>query len=105
MVPRNKPKIAAAYALAAQYMGFRIFITDAGSAPAEGHIPLEMIKAVRSAITIPYIVAGGVRTPDQAKSVMKAGADIIQVGTAFEHENAVAKVKAMVDAVRAGAKR
>lgn len=104
-IPRNKPKLAAAYAMAAQYMGFRFFISDAGSAPAEGHIPLEMIKTVRSSIDIPYIVAGGVRTPEQAKSVMKAGADIIQVGTAFEHENAVAKVKEMVKAVREGAKK
>ncbi|MBN1169518.1 geranylgeranylglyceryl/heptaprenylglyceryl phosphate synthase [Candidatus Micrarchaeota archaeon] len=105
LIPRKKPKIAAAYALAAEYMGFRFFITDAGSAPAEGHIPLEMIRAVRSAISIPYVVAGGIKTPDQAKSVMRAGADIIQVGTAFEHENAVAKVKEMVKAVREGAKK
>ncbi len=103
-IPRTKPKIAAAYAMAAEYMGFRIFITDAGSNPENGHIPLEMISAVKSSISIPYIVAGGVRTPDQAKSVMKAGADIIQVGTAFEKENAISKVKAMVKAVREGKK-
>jgi len=104
-IPRSRPKLAAAYALAAQYMGFRFFITDAGSAPAEGHIPLEMIKAVRSVIDMPYIVAGGIRTPEEAKSVIRAGGDIIQVGTAFEHENSVRKIKDMVKAVREGAKR
>jgi len=103
-IPRAKPKIAAAYGLAAQYMGFRFFITDAGSNPESGHIPLEMVSAVKSAISIPYIAAGGIRTPDQAKAVIKAGADIIQVGTAFEKENSIQKIKDMVKAVREGAK-
>ena len=104
-VPRAKPKIAAAYALAAQYMGFRFLLTDAGSNPAEGHIPLEMIKAVSSVIEIPYIVGGGIRTPAEAKNVVKAGADIIQVGTAFEKKGGVEAVKEFVKAVREGSKR
>jgi phosphoglycerol geranylgeranyltransferase len=103
LIPRNKPMIAASYAMAAQYMGFRFLITDAGSNPQNGHIPLEMVRAVNSFIDIPYIVAGGVRTPEEAKSVIKAGADIIQVGTAFEKKGSVDKIKAMVKAVREGA--
>jgi phosphoglycerol geranylgeranyltransferase len=103
-IPRNKPKIAAAFGMAAECMGFRFFITDAGSNPAEGHIPIEMVKAVKSSITIPYIVAGGVKTPDEARAVMKAGADIIQVGTTFEREGSTEKIRAMVKAVREGAK-
>ncbi|MDD5171826.1 MAG: geranylgeranylglyceryl/heptaprenylglyceryl phosphate synthase [Candidatus ainarchaeum sp.] len=103
-LPRSKPKIAAAFAMAAEYMGFRFFVTDAGSNPTEGHVPLEMISAVKASITIPYIAAGGIRTPDQAKAVIKAGADIIQVGTAFEKESSVSKIKDMVKAVREGAK-
>lgn len=103
-IPRNKPKIAAAFGMAAECMGFRFFITDAGSNPELGHIPLEMVRAVKSCITIPYIAAGGIRTPDEARAVIKAGADIIQVGTAFEREGSVQKIKDMVKAVREGAK-
>jgi len=103
-IPRNKPKIAAAFGMAAECMGFRFFITDAGSNPESGHIPLDMVKAVRSSISIPYIAAGGIRTPGQAKDVIKAGADIIQVGTAFEKQGSVSKIKDMVRAVREGAK-
>jgi phosphoglycerol geranylgeranyltransferase len=103
-IPRNKPKLAAAFAMAAEYMGFRFFISDAGSNPEMGHVPLDMVKAVSSVTTIPYIAAGGIRTPDEAKAVMKAGADIIQVGTAFEKEGSVSKIKDMVKAVREGAK-
>jgi phosphoglycerol geranylgeranyltransferase len=103
-IPRNKPKIAAAFAMAAEYMGFRFFITDAGSNPESGHIPLEMVSAVKSCITIPYIAAGGIKTADQAKAVIKAGADIVQVGTALEKENSVSKIKDMVKAIREGAR-
>ncbi|VVC04256.1 Geranylgeranylglyceryl phosphate synthase [Candidatus Bilamarchaeum dharawalense] len=103
-LPRNKPKIAAAFGMAAEYMGFRFFITDAGSNPETGPVPLEMVAAVKSCITIPYIVAGGIRTPDQAKSIIKSGADIIQVGTAFEKESSISKIKDMVKAVREGGK-
>jgi len=102
-IPRDKPKIAAAFGMAAECMGFRFFITDAGSNPKDGHIPLEMVKAVKSSISIPYIAAGGIRTPDEARAVMKAGADIIQVGTAFEKEGSIDKIKQMVKAVREGA--
>jgi len=91
-IPREKPELAVAYALAAQYMGFRFVLTDCGSNPKDGHIPLEMVHAVSSAIDVPYIVAGGIRTPEQAKNVVAAGADIIQVGTALENETDVQKL-------------
>jgi phosphoglycerol geranylgeranyltransferase len=104
LIPRSKPKIAAAMALAAQYMGFRLIITDAGSNPKEGHIPLEMVSAVSSVLDVPYVVAGGIRTPEEAKAVVKAGADIIQVGTAFEKKGGVDAVKKFVSAVREGKK-
>ncbi|NYZ77639.1 nitronate monooxygenase, partial [Candidatus Micrarchaeota archaeon] len=63
-----------------------------------------MISAVRSAIDIPYIAAGGIRTPEEAKAVIKAGADIIQVGTALEKSSQVEHIRSMVAAVREGAK-
>lgn len=104
LIPRDKPKLSAAYGLAAQYLGFRFLITDTGSNPKEGHVPLEMIRTVSSAIDIPYIVAGGIRKPEEAKAVVKAGADIIQVGTAIEEGSQVEKIKKMIKAVREGAR-
>ncbi|MEM4166149.1 MAG: geranylgeranylglyceryl/heptaprenylglyceryl phosphate synthase [Candidatus Bilamarchaeaceae archaeon] len=104
LVPRNKPQLAAAYGLAAQYMGFDFFITDAGSNPHNGHIPLEMIKAVSTTIDINYIVAGGIRKPEEAKEIAKAGADIIQVGTFLEKEGKKERIVEMIKALREGAK-
>lgn len=104
LIPRDKPKIAAAYGLAAQYMGFNFFITDAGSNPASGHVPIEMVKEVSSTIDIKYIVAGGIRKPEEAKKIAQAGADIIQVGTYLEREGSREKIEAIVRALREGAK-
>ncbi len=103
LLRRERPKLAAAMALAAQYMGFRMVITDTGSNPANGHVPLGMVKTVSSVLDVPYVVAGGIRTPGQAKSILKAGADIIQVGTIFEKGGGVQKIKDFVKAVRKGA--
>lgn len=101
LVPRNKPQIATALALAGEYTGCRIIFTDAGSAPSEGHIPLEMVKAVSSVLRVPYLVAGGIRTPKEAANVIKAGADWVQIGTAVEGGSKVAeKVHALSKAVK-----
>ncbi len=87
MVPREKPKIAGALALAGEYLGNRIIVTDAGSNPQlQGYsgVPLEMIREVKKAVSVPYIVAGGIKTVDDARNVIRSGGDIIQIGTAIE---------------------
>ncbi len=87
LVPREKPKIAAALALTGQYFGHRLTLMDTGSNPKlqnSGHIPNEMIKAVRSVTDIPLIAAGGVTTPKELREVLASGADAVQIGTAFE---------------------
>ena len=83
VVPRNKPQIASSLALAGQYNGNRIIFTDAGSAAYEP-VPVEIVSSVANAIDVPYLVAGGIRTPRQAGEIIKAGADWIQIGTAAE---------------------
>lgn len=103
LIPRNKAKIAAAFASAAEIMGFEFLLTDAGSNPPTGPIPVDFVAEVRKATSLPYIVAGGIKTPEMAKAIVKAGADAIQVGTAFEEKASVERVKAFVKAVREGA--
>ncbi|MGC8586463.1 MAG: geranylgeranylglyceryl/heptaprenylglyceryl phosphate synthase [Candidatus Micrarchaeia archaeon] len=87
LVPREKPKLAASLALAGEFLGNRIIITDTGSNPRlqhSGPVPPEMIRAVKSAITVPYVVAGGILTTRDLRNVFRNGGDIAQVGTAFE---------------------
>ncbi len=94
MVPREKPKIAAALALAGQYLGNRFIYTDAGSNPrlqGFGPIPKEMIQMVRHAIDIPYIVGGGIISPEELRTAYASGADIVKIGTAFQNSPDAAK--------------
>lgn len=106
LVPRDKPSIAAALALSAELSGFRLVLTDCGSNPKEGHMPLEMVSAVAKSISVPYIAAGGIRTPGQAASVIAAGAGAVQVGTALQSGgNLRERVSGMVKAIREAGKK
>ena len=106
LIPRARPKIAASLAMAAEFTGCRFVVTDTGSDPAEGPVPLDMVKLVSKALTIPYVVAGGIRTPEQAKKIIEAGADIIQVGTALEKSSDIKQdIGKIVTAVREAGKK
>jgi phosphoglycerol geranylgeranyltransferase len=87
LLPRNKPMLAASYALAAQYMGFSFFILDAGSGAPEP-VPPSFIKSVKAHSSIFTIAAGGIKTSEQLDALVKAGVDAVQIGTAFERRAA-----------------
>ncbi len=82
-IPYNKPELAAAHALAAQYFGMRFIYLEAGSG-ARQPPPNDMIETVKKCVNVPLIVGGGIRTSDQVKDVVKAGANIIVTGTVVE---------------------
>lgn len=82
-IPRNKPEIAVATALAAQYLGMKMIYLEAGSG-ADDHVPFEMVKAVSSQLDIPVIAGGGIRTPEVAAKMVASGAQIVVTGNYFE---------------------
>lgn len=84
LIPRNKPLIAAGYALAAQYMGFKLVYLEGGSG-VEAMVPPDMISAVSKTIDIQIIVGGGINTMSEAVSAAKAGASMIVQGTFVEN--------------------
>ncbi|GIK59965.1 MAG: geranylgeranylglyceryl/heptaprenylglyceryl phosphate synthase [Ignavibacteriota bacterium] len=85
-VPRNKPEIAAATALAGEYLGMKFIYLEAGSGAQES-VPDEMVKVVSEECSIPVIVGGGIRTPQTARRKVENGASIIVTGNFFEDEN------------------
>jgi phosphoglycerol geranylgeranyltransferase len=100
LVPRDKPGVAAAYALAAQFLGMKLFYLEGGSGVSQP-IPSEMISAVRSQVSIPVIVGGGIRSGEEAKRAAKAGADIIITGTIVEDSRDVKKkIVEIIGAIR-----
>lgn len=69
---------------------------EAGSG-AKTLVDVETIKAVRSAIDLPLLVGGGIRTIEQMHGAFAAGADIVVIGNYFEQhpEDIVAFGKAV----------
>jgi len=98
-LPRNKPMIAAAHALAAQYMGMSMVYLEAGSG-APQPVPDDMIKLVRSYVDIPVIVGGGIRDAKTAKAKLRAGADIIVTGNLLRRKNGLSVMKEIARVVK-----
>jgi len=84
-IPRNKPEIAAATALAAEYMGMKMVYLEGGSG-AEWSVPNEIIAYVSKVCSIPIIVGGGIVSPQTAREKVESGARIIVTGNYFEDE-------------------
>jgi phosphoglycerol geranylgeranyltransferase len=97
-IPRNKPEIAAATALAAEYLGMKFIYLEAGSG-AENTVPDEMVKKVSSFCSIPVIVGGGIKTPNVARRKVENGAKVIVTGNFFENENNWDMIKDFADAI------
>ena len=99
-LPRNKPDIAAAHALAAQYLGMRIAFFDAGSG-AERPVPAELVSEVARFVDIPVMVGGGIRTPGDAGALVRAGARAVVTGDVIERTGDTSLLAAFAEAVHA----
>jgi len=84
-VPSNKPDIAALTAKAGEMLGMKLIYLDSGSG-AKNSVPVEMIQKVKSFIKQPLLVGGGIKSKEQAKAKLDAGADMLVVGTALEKD-------------------
>lgn len=98
-LPRNKPELAAAHALAAQYMGMSLVYLEAGSG-ALNTVPAEMIQMVRQWVDIPIIVGGGIRDAATAQEKIDAGADIIVTGNILQKENGLEIMKEIAKVIK-----
>jgi phosphoglycerol geranylgeranyltransferase len=83
-IPRDKPQLAAATALAGEQLGMTMVYMDAGSG-ADFPISTEMIQAVRQETAIPMMVGGGIRSVAQVQQALKAGANWVVIGSQIEH--------------------
>lgn len=97
-LPRHKPDIALAHALAAEILGFKLIYLEAGSG-ADQSVPEEMIGAVAKYCSVPLIVGGGIRTPEDARKKVIAGANFIVTGTVFEKNGDAALMKDFAAAI------
>jgi putative glycerol-1-phosphate prenyltransferase len=100
-IPRDKPDIALAHALAAEIIGMKLVYLDAGSG-AQISVPEEMIQAITRHCSLPVIVGGGIRTPEEARRKVEAGASFIVTGTVTERNNHHSFIREFAEAVHTG---
>lgn len=82
-LPRHKPEIAAATALAGEMMGMKLLFADGGSG-ADDPVPEEMIAAISESCSVPLVVGGGITTPAEVERKVAAGAQFVVIGDAIE---------------------
>jgi phosphoglycerol geranylgeranyltransferase len=98
-VPYTKPELAAAHALAGQYLGMHFIYLEGGSG-ATVPVPVEMIASVKRLIDVPLIVGGGIRSKEQAVAAASAGADVIVTGNVTEANDATMRIADIVTAIK-----
>ncbi|HVN48285.1 MAG TPA: geranylgeranylglyceryl/heptaprenylglyceryl phosphate synthase [Bacteroidota bacterium] len=97
-IPNNKADIAVAHALAAEMIGIKILYLEAGSG-AERSVPEVMIQKISKYCTLPFIVGGGIRTPEEAHQKVEAGASFVVTGTIIEENGNSSMLKEFADAI------
>ncbi len=98
-IPFEKPKIAAAYSLAAKFLGMRFVYLEAGSG-AKSSVKPEMVKAVRKLFDGFLIVGGGIKDSKTASSLVEAGADCLVIGTLVEKNGNLTKLSQISKAIQ-----
>lgn len=78
-------EIIAAYAIASEFLGMRFIYLEGGSG-AQRPVSPEAVRAVRRSTNQYIIVGGGIRSPEAALEIVKAGANAIVLGTIVERD-------------------
>jgi putative glycerol-1-phosphate prenyltransferase len=97
-LPRHKPDIVVAHALAAKYLGFKLIYLEGGSG-ADHSVPDEIISAVAQHVDLPIIVGGGITSPEKAAQKVRAGATFIVTGNILEKSDDPLMVQKFATAV------
>lgn len=90
-VGRTDHKGALSYALAAELLGMKLVYFESGSG-SPTFVDPSVISYVKEKLQIPLIVGGGIRSPESAREVASAGADIIVTGTVAEKASNIREI-------------
>ncbi|MCA0131506.1 geranylgeranylglyceryl/heptaprenylglyceryl phosphate synthase [Winogradskyella alexanderae] len=72
-------------AKAGEFLGMKLIYLEAGSG-ALNPISAKIIEQVKQALNIPLIIGGGIRSKVALQTAVKAGADLVVIGNAFEND-------------------
>jgi putative glycerol-1-phosphate prenyltransferase len=99
-IPTGKTDIITATALAGELLGHRLIYLESGSG-ANQPAYSELIGEVKKQVSLPLVVGGGLKTPDDLKNLCQTGADMVVVGNALEQNPDM--LTDMTAALRSGA--
>ena len=85
------------YAAYAECISMDCIYLDAGS-DAEKPVPDKMIEEIRKFVSIPIIVGGGIKSPEEARRKIEAGANVVVTGSAAEEKIDI--IKEIVEAIK-----
>lgn len=94
-IPADKADIVVATALAGEQLGLKLIYLEAGSG-ADARIREDVVARVKENISIPMLVGGGIRTPEDIRQLYRAGAHGVVVGTAVEQDDHILPLLASV---------
>ena len=90
-----------AYALCARMFGFSLLYLEAGSG-ADTPVHPELIAKAASVDGLTLLVGGGLRSPDDVRTAVKAGAKWIVTGTVTEDASSLDELRSrLIDLVQA----
>ena len=82
-IPRDKPELSVATAMAGELLGKEVIYMEAGSG-AQQHVPFATVAAVKNNTDIPLIIGGGIRSVETIEKLFQAGADHVVIGNHIE---------------------
>lgn len=85
-IPRDKPQLAAATALAGEQLGMRLVYLDTGSG-ANYAVSKDVIRAVSGESSLPLFVGGGIKDVEQIIEAWDSGAQWVVVGSKIEEDS------------------
>jgi len=89
--PDEKERVAA-YSMAAESYGFRMFYLEAGSG-AEYPVNPELVRTARESCDLSLVVGGGIRDGATARAAARAGADWVITGNLAEDYDDVVELQ------------
>jgi phosphoglycerol geranylgeranyltransferase len=88
--------------MAAEMLGMSMVYLEAGSGSPEP-VPPEMVRHVANVISVPLVCGGGIRSPEQSRAAVEAGADVVVTGTVVERTDHIEEVLGeIISAAREG---
>jgi len=89
------------YAMAAQFLGFKLLYLEAGSG-ADSPVNPDLIKAARASCDLPIVVGGGIRDSHTARAAAEAGADWIITGNITEEYDDASELQTVLSDMISG---